>query len=79
MRALLVDDQRLARRHMQRLLSSYPDIHVVGEADHVQQAAKLVQALKPDVVFLDVQMPLENGFALFEHCDVNGQMVFVTA
>jgi two-component system, LytTR family, response regulator LytT len=79
MDALLIDDERLARRRLRSLLASHPEIRVVGEAASVRDAKEAVRNLKPDVVFLDVQMPGASGFALLEDGDAEFQTVFVTA
>ena len=77
--AILVDDERLARRELARLLQVHPDIAVVGQAASVEEAAALVNRVDPDVVFLDIQMPRRSGFELLDACEVRGQIVFVTA
>lgn len=64
MKALLVDDERLARNELRRLLAAFPDIEIVGEATHAKQAREQVTALAPDLLFLDVQMPGESGMEL---------------
>jgi two-component system, LytTR family, response regulator len=78
-RALLVDDERLARQELRRLLAAHPEVRVVGEAAGVDEAARLIEREQPDVVFLDVQMPGESGFDLFERATVGARVVFVTA
>jgi len=77
--ALVVDDERLARRELVALLAAHPEVAVVGEAASVDEAAPLVGSLDPDVVFLDIQMPRRSGFELLAACDVRGRIVFVTA
>ncbi len=80
MRALLVDDERLARAELRRLLAAHPQVQVVGEADGVEAAERQVQALQPELVFLDVQMPGESGFELLSRLpEARFQTVFVTA
>jgi two-component system, LytTR family, response regulator len=79
MKALIVDDERLARRELVSLLAAHPEIAVVGEAASVDEAAPLIAQLDPDVVFLDIQMPRRSGFELLAACDVRGRIVFVTA
>ena len=59
-----MDDERLARQELRTLLAAHPDIEVVGEADSIAQAARLMAKLAPDIVFLDVQLPGETGFEL---------------
>ena len=78
-RALIVDDERLARFRMRNLLQAYSDVEVIGEAKYVYQAAKIVENLSPDLIFLDVQMPGGNGLDLFELCEVKADVVLVTA
>jgi len=77
--AILVDDERLARRELSHLLAAHPAISVVGQAASVDEAAAMVGKLDPDVIFLDIQMPKRSGFELLDACDVRGQVVFVTA
>ncbi len=78
-RALVVDDERLARVELRRLLAAHPDVEIVGEAASAAEAARQIEALDPDVVFLDVQMPGRSGFELLD--DVSGRfaVIFVTA
>lgn len=77
--ALLVDDERLARRELARLLAVHPELTIVGEASSVEEAAELVRRLDPDVIFLDIQMPKRSGFELLDAAEVRGRVVFVTA
>ena len=80
MRALLVDDERLARVELRRLLALHPQVQVVGEADSVESAVRQVEALQPELVFLDVQMPGASGFELLSRLpEARFQTVFVTA
>jgi two-component system LytT family response regulator len=76
--AVIVDDERLARRELAHLLAAHPEIAVAGEAGSVDDAAQLVRSLDPDVVFLDIQMPRRSGFELLDAADVR-RVVFVTA
>ena len=79
-RALLVDDERPARRKMLRFLESAPDFEVVGEAGDGREALASIERLRPDVVFLDVQMPAMDGFAVASALkDPAPEIVFVTA
>ena len=64
LRALLVDDERLARKRLAGLLAAHPQIQVIGEADGLEAAATMVANLRPDVVFLDIEMPPDNGLEL---------------
>lgn len=60
---LLVDDQSLVRQGLKALLELEPDLRVVGEADNGQTAIELVEALQPDVILMDVRMPVMDGVA----------------
>lgn len=80
-RAIIVDDEPAARRGVRLLLERDAAIEVVGEAATGQEAAELIQRAKPDLAFLDVQMPGSDGFAALEKIDpaVAPAVVFVTA
>jgi two-component system LytT family response regulator len=81
-RAILVDDESFLRQHLRERLERHPEIVIVGEADNVQSAVELVAATRPEVIFLDVQMPPDNGFDLLprlEGIDPLPAVVFVTA
>jgi len=79
MRALLVDDERLARAELTRLLDKFPEIEIVSEASNGEEAIGLIEEHKPDLVFLDVQMPGMTGFEVLEHLHVVPNIIFVTA
>lgn len=79
LRALLVDDERLARKYLRQLLAEHADVSVVGEAGTVAAAAALAAELRPDVIFLDVQMPPASGFDLLPLLSPAPAIVFVTA
>jgi two-component system LytT family response regulator len=78
LRALIVDDERLARVALRGLLEERGDVEIVGEADGVAAARLRLAELKPDVVFLDVQMPGGSGFELFGE-GLHTKVVFCTA
>jgi len=77
--AIIVDDERLSRRELALLLSEFPPITVTGEAASVAEAAELLTRLRPDLVFLDVQLGGETGFGLLERIVPPAQAIFVTA
>jgi two-component system LytT family response regulator len=82
LRAILVDDESFLRRDLRDRLKQHPEIVIVGEARNVQSAVELVAATRPEVIFLDVQMPPDNGFDLLPHLegiDPLPAVVFVTA
>lgn len=77
--ALIVDDERLARKDLTTLLSEYKDVKIVGEADNVSTAVKAIEQLNPEIIFLDIQMPGESGFDLLNKIKTDARIVFVTA
>ncbi|NML47283.1 response regulator [Ramlibacter sp. G-1-2-2] len=80
MRALIVDDEAPARDKLRRMLAAFDDVEVVGEADGGAAAMELAAQLQPDVIFLDVQMPEVDGFAVAASLPDDGpELVFVTA
>lgn len=78
-RALIVDDEKLARDRLQHLLREHSDIEVIATAKNGFEAIKSIDSVKPDVVFLDVQMPGLDGFAVLERIEHRPQVVFATA
>jgi two-component system LytT family response regulator len=79
MRAVIVDDERLARNELRRLLARHPEVEVVGEAASAEAARRVIHALEPDLLFVDVQMPGETGFDLVASLDAVPLVVFATA
>ena len=80
MKTLLIDDERLARNELRRLLVAFPHIEIVGEARTAQQARELIGSVRPDLVFLDVQMPGETGLELLESLEPPApRVIFTTA
>ena len=77
--ALIVDDERIARAELRRLLAEHPDIEIVGEASNAMVARTAIAELEPDVLFLDVQMPGETGFDLLQSLDSVPAVIFTTA
>jgi two-component system, LytTR family, response regulator len=79
MKALVIDDERLARKELLTLLEAHPSIEVVGEAMNADEAEKMIEELNPDLLFLDIQMPGRTGFQLLESLDSAPMVVFTTA
>jgi len=79
MKSLIVDDEPLARRELRRLLAEFPWIEIVGEAGDVNEAAARIEALTPELLFLDIQMPGGSGFDLLARLDPVPRVIFTTA
>ena len=79
MKALIIDDERLARQELKNQLAQHPQIEIVGEAQNATEAKEKIQQLNPDVLFLDIQMPGKTGLELIEEISVLPEVVFVTA
>lgn len=78
-RTLIIDDERGARQELIRMLKSYPQVTVLGEAANADEAEQLIGLLKPDLIFLDIQMPGGSGFDLLENLAHVPEVIFVTA
>jgi two-component system LytT family response regulator len=76
---IIVDDERLAREGLKSLLLKIPDIQIVAEAENVDEALDLIEKLKPQLVFLDIQMPEKSGFDLLEELIETPAIIFTTA
>ena len=79
LKAIVVDDERLARIELISMLKEFDNISVVAEADDVPSAIAEIENHNPDVVFLDIQMPGKSGFELLDLVDLNAKVIFVTA
>ncbi|SHI95535.1 two component transcriptional regulator, LytTR family [Hymenobacter daecheongensis DSM 21074] len=79
MTALVIDDSRLARAELRHLLQAFVDVEVVGEARHADEARTQIQALQPDVLFLDIHMPGQSGFELLASLEAAPHVIFTTA
>jgi two-component system LytT family response regulator len=79
MRALIVDDERIARQELRRLLTAHPEVEIAGEAASGAQALALIQELAPDLLFLDIQMPAMTGFDLLDRLKEVPDVIFTTA
>jgi two-component system LytT family response regulator len=78
-RAIIVDDEELARGYLRELLSAHPEIEIAAECRNGFEAVKAINELAPDLVFLDVQMPKLDGFEVLELIDAKPAIIFVTA
>ncbi len=79
MRAIIIDDERLARTELKRLLQQFPEIEIVDEATNVDEAITKIDKLQPDLIFLDIQMPGKSGFDLLSEMDLVPYVIFTTA
>jgi two-component system LytT family response regulator len=79
LRALVVDDERLARKRLRDLLARHPEVEVVGEADGLESAREVAEALRPDLLFLDVELSPGSGFELLPLLSFRPTTIFVTA
>jgi two-component system LytT family response regulator len=79
MRALIIDDERMARQELRRLLVAHAEIEILGEARSGEEALTLIRRHNPDVLFLDIHMPGMSGFELLEKLEDVPQVVFTTA
>lgn len=76
---IIIDDERLAREEVKRSLADFPEFDIVEEAKSFEEAKKQIEELKPELIFLDIQMPGKSGFELLESLDEVPQVVFTTA
>ena len=79
MRSLIVDDERLARNDLKQLLTRFNEIEIIGEAANADEAEKMIEQEKPDLIFLDIQMPGRSGFELLESLVFTPLVIFTTA
>ena len=77
--AVIVEDSRLARNELKELIKEYPNINLVGEAENVDDGVILIEKFKPDLLFLDINMPEKDGFQLLEELDEVPIVIFTTA
>ena len=78
-KAIIIDDERLARNELKKLLSEFPDIEVVDEASNADEGLQKIEALNPDIIFLDIQMPGKTGFDLLSELERTPEVIFTTA
>lgn len=79
MKAIIIDDERLARKELMNLLENHPQIEVVDEAVNADEAVEKIEAHDPEVIFLDIQMPGKTGFEMLESMERVPQVIFTTA
>jgi two-component system LytT family response regulator len=79
MKAIIIDDERLARQELKNLLATHKEIEIIAECSDAIQAKEKINELKPDVIFCDIQMPGKTGLELVEEISGAVDVVFVTA
>jgi len=79
MKAIIIDDEPLARSIVKEYLQSYPEVELVQECNDGFEGVKAINQLQPDMIFLDIQMPKINGFEMLELIDNPPQVIFTTA
>src|SRR5215468_3250745 len=78
-RAIIIDDERLARNELKKLLQDFPEIEVVAEAANANEGIEKIDSLNPDLIFLDIQMPGKTGFDMLAELDKAPDVIFTTA
>jgi two-component system LytT family response regulator len=79
MKAIIIDDERLARNELRKLLQEFPEIEILGEAANADEGLTKIESFNPDLIFLDIQMPGKTGFDLLTELDRAPQVIFTTA
>ena len=79
MRAIIIDDERLARAELKKLLQEFPEVEVVDEAANAEEGIQKIESQRPDLIFLDIQMPGKTGFDMLSDLEKTPQVIFTTA
>src|SRR5712671_6504598 len=79
MRAIIIDDERLARAELKKLLQDFPEVEVVDEASNAEEGIAKIESQRPDLIFLDIQMPGKTGFDMLSQLERTPQVIFTTA
>ena len=79
MKAIIIDDERLARAELKKLLQDFPEVEIVDEAANAEEGIAKIEAQQPDLIFLDIQMPGKTGFDMLSELDRAPQVIFTTA
>ena len=79
MKAIIIDDERLARAELRKLLQEFPEIEIIDEAANAEEGLQKIEASNPDLIFLDIQMPKINGFEMLELVENPPAVIFTTA
>ncbi|KIO75433.1 regulator [Pedobacter lusitanus] len=76
---LIIDDEELARKRLKRLLAAYDQINIIGEAANGAEGLQQIEKLNPDLIFLDIEMPVLNGFEMLSQLTRPPKVIFTTA
>ncbi|HQU56559.1 MAG TPA: response regulator [Chitinophagaceae bacterium] len=79
MKAIIIDDERLARTELKKLLQDFPEIDVIEEAANADEGITKIENLQPELIFLDIQMPGKTGFDMLTELEKTPQIIFTTA
>jgi two-component system, LytTR family, response regulator len=79
MRAIIIDDERLARAELKKLLQEFPEVEIVDEAANADEGIAKIESQHPDLIFLDIQMPGKTGFDMLAQLERTPQVIFTTA
>ncbi len=79
LKAIIVDDERLARTELKKLLQEFPDINIIDEAANAEEGIEKIELQNPDIIFLDIQMPGKTGFDLLAELEKAPHVIFTTA
>jgi len=78
-KAVIIDDERLARNELKKLLQDFPEVEVIGEAANATEGIEKIESLSPDLIFLDIQMPGKTGFDMLCELEKAPHVIFTTA
>lgn len=78
-KTIIIDDEQLARQRIKRLLKEYDEVDIIGEAENGQEGLAIIEQLQPDLIFLDIEMPILNGFEMLSKLKNHPKVVFTTA
>ncbi len=78
-KTIIIDDERLARNELKKLLLDFPEIEIVAEATNAAEGIEKVESMSPDLIFLDIQMPGKTGFDMLSELDKSPHVIFTTA
>ena len=78
-KAVIIDDERLARNELKKMLQDFPEVEVIGEAANAKEGVEKVESLNPDLIFLDIQMPGKTGFDMLCELERSPHVIFTTA